>query len=54
MGTSENLAWFVGHNTLRGAVGIVGDKVTEEQMLGMEVAVTRVYGSWCNGVVNGT
>jgi len=35
MGTSENLAWFVGHNTLRGAVGIVGDKVTEEQMQDM-------------------
>ncbi|MDF1512634.1 MAG: D-aminoacylase [Anaerolineae bacterium] len=35
MGTSENLAWFVGHNTLRGAVGIVGDRVSEDQMKGM-------------------
>ena len=40
MGTSENLAWFVGHNTLRSAVGIVGDKVSEEQMQGM-VALLR-------------
>jgi len=36
MGTSENLAWFVGHNTLRQAVGVVGNRVDEEQMRGME------------------
>jgi N-acyl-D-amino-acid deacylase len=36
MGTSENLAWFVGHNTLRAAVGIVGDKVNEAQLVRME------------------
>jgi len=36
MGTSENLAWFVGHNTLRAAVGIAGEKVDENQMREME------------------
>jgi N-acyl-D-amino-acid deacylase len=37
MGTSENLAWFAGHNTLRAAAGIVGDKVSEEQLQHMEI-----------------
>ena len=36
VGISENLAWFVGHNTLRQAVGVVADVVTQEQMRGME------------------
>jgi N-acyl-D-amino-acid deacylase len=36
MGTSENLAWFVGHNTLRAAAGIVGDRVTEDKIKCME------------------
>ena len=36
LGTSENLVWLAGHNTLRQAVGVVGEQVNEEQIRGME------------------
>ncbi len=38
-GISCNLAWFVGHNTLRRAVGLLGSEPTEDQMRGMEDGV---------------
>ena len=53
MGTSENLAWFVGHNTLRAAVGIVGDKVTEEQMRGMELLLRESMDAGVLGLSTG-
>jgi N-acyl-D-amino-acid deacylase len=36
MGMSCNLGWLVGHNTVRGAAGVVGESVTEDQMRTME------------------
>ena len=36
MGTSLNLAWLTGHNTLRKAAGVIGTDVSEEQYRIME------------------
>jgi N-acyl-D-amino-acid deacylase len=36
MGTSINLAWLTGHNTLRKAAGVIGTDVSEEQYRIME------------------
>ena len=36
MGTSANLAWLVGHNTIRALAGVKGEAVTEEKMKSME------------------
>ena len=53
MGTSENLAWFVGHNTLREAVGIVGDRVDENQMKGMERLLREAMEAGALGLTTG-
>lgn len=53
MGTSENLAWFVGHNTLRGAVGIVGDRVSAEQMREMETLLREAMDAGVLGLSTG-
>jgi N-acyl-D-amino-acid deacylase len=36
MGTSSNIAWLVGHNSLRMAVGLTGSNVSESEMETME------------------
>ena len=36
VGHSPNLAWFVGHNTVRYAAGVFGPDATEEQLRRME------------------
>jgi N-acyl-D-amino-acid deacylase len=36
MGMSANMAWLVGHNTIRAVAGVVGSSVTEEQYKRME------------------
>ena len=53
MGTSENLAWFVGHNTLRAAAGIVGAKVSEEQMREMERLLQESMAAGAMGLSTG-
>ena len=53
MGISENLAWFAGHNTLRQAVGIVGDKVDEEQMRKMEQLLREAMDAGALGMTTG-
>jgi N-acyl-D-amino-acid deacylase len=53
MGISENLAWFVGHNTLRGAVGIVGDKVTQQQMQKMGILLRESMEAGALGLSTG-
>ena len=41
MGISCNLAWLVGHNTVREAAGVIGPRATEEQLEEMELLVRQ-------------
>lgn len=41
MGTSNNLAWLIGHNTVRLAAGVHGAKVREEQFQTMERLISE-------------
>ena len=41
-GMSANLAWLVGHNTIRKIAGVAGETVTEAQYTEMELSLSRV------------
>jgi len=53
MGTSCNLAWFVGHNTVREAAGVVGSDVSEDAMLRMEALVREAMEAGALGLSTG-
>ncbi|MFC1525662.1 amidohydrolase family protein [Candidatus Latescibacterota bacterium] len=53
LGFSENLAWFVGHNTLRQAVGVIGGKVTADQAHGMEQLLREAMEAGALGLSTG-
>lgn len=51
--TSNNLAWFVGHNSLREAAGITGIKISPEQSRTMESLVREAMDAGALGVSTG-
>ncbi len=53
MGTSCNLAWLVGHNTVRLAAGVVGPQATEEQLRTMEGMVREAMEAGALGLSTG-
>ena len=53
MGTSCNLAWYVGHNTVREAAGVVGAQVSEAQMQCMERLVHEAMQAGALGLSTG-
>jgi len=52
-GMSGNLAWFVGHNTIRTAAGVVGPRATEEQLRTMEGFVQEAMEAGALGLSTG-
>ena len=53
MGTSYNLAYFVGHNTVRQAAGVYGPEVAEDQLRTMESFVAEAIEAGAVGVSTG-
>ncbi|HET9289289.1 MAG TPA: D-aminoacylase [Gaiella sp.] len=53
VGHTPNLAWFVGHNTLRAAAGVSGSEPTEEQFLAMEGFVREALSAGALGMSTG-
>lgn len=53
MGTSCNLAWLVGHNTVRQAVGVSGATPSEEQLRAMEALVREAMEAGALGLSTG-
>ena len=53
MGTSENLAWFLGHNAVRAAAGVVGPNPTTEQLREMGGFVHEAMESGALGLSTG-
>jgi len=53
MGTSCNLVWLVGHNTLRHAAGVIGPYATEEQLRCMEALTREAMESGAVGLSTG-
>jgi N-acyl-D-amino-acid deacylase len=53
MGTSANLAWFVGHNTMRVASGVSGPTATEDQLREMERFVAEAMDAGALGMSTG-
>jgi N-acyl-D-amino-acid deacylase len=53
VGTSCNLAWLVGHNTVRYAAGLLGEAYTEEQMVLMEDHVREAMDAGALGLSTG-
>ena len=53
MGTSCNLAFFVGHNTVRAAAGVSGPQATEEQLAAMEDFVREAMEAGALGLTTG-
>ncbi|MEA3406904.1 MAG: D-aminoacylase [Chloroflexota bacterium] len=53
MGTSCNLAWLVGHNTLRESAGIIGPSATEEQMEAMKRSLREAMDAGALGISTG-
>jgi N-acyl-D-amino-acid deacylase len=53
MGTSANVAWFVGHNTLRVAAGVSGENVSPEQLLEMGMFVREAMNAGVLGMSTG-
>lgn len=53
MGISENLVWFVGHNTLRYLAGISGPTYTEEQFAHMAGMLRESMEAGCCGLSTG-
>jgi N-acyl-D-amino-acid deacylase len=53
MGTSANLAWFVGHNTLRVAAGVAGSVASEDQLRQMEASVVEAMDAGALGMSTG-
>jgi N-acyl-D-amino-acid deacylase len=52
-GHSQNLAWFVGHNTVRYAAGVVGSAATESQLRAMEGFVGEAMEAGALGLSTG-
>ena len=52
-GHSQNLAWFVGHNTVRYAAGVSGPQATEEQLSAMEDYVAEAMHAGALGLSTG-
>lgn len=53
MGTSINLAWFLGHNTIRNFAGITGSTVPSEQFKIMEKAIYEAMEAGALGLTTG-
>ena len=53
VGHSQNLAWFVGHNTIRYAAGVFGPQATEEQLARMEGYVAEAMHAGALGLSTG-
>ncbi|MHB1162768.1 MAG: N-acyl-D-amino-acid deacylase family protein [Chloroflexota bacterium] len=53
MGTSINLAYFVGHNALRAAAAVSGPRATEEQLRAMEAMVEEAMEAGALGMSTG-
>ncbi|WP_295579616.1 amidohydrolase family protein [uncultured Oscillibacter sp.] len=53
MGISENMAWLVGHNTLRHLAGVYGPTCTEEQFRQMETYLRQSLEAGCVGFSTG-
>ena len=53
MGISENIAWLVGHNTLRHVAGVYGPEYTEEQFQIMEKHLRESLEAGCVGFSTG-
>ncbi len=52
-GHSQNLAWFVGHNTIRYAAGVSGPQATEEELQTMEGYVAEAMDAGALGLSTG-
>jgi N-acyl-D-amino-acid deacylase len=52
-GHSQNLAWFVGHNTVRYAAGVFGPQATEEELRRMEGYVAEAMDAGALGLSTG-
>ena len=53
VGTSVNLGWLVGHNTLRQTVGVRGEDVTAEQLAQMQALLREAMGAGALGLSTG-
>jgi len=53
LGHSQNLAWFVGHNTIRYAAGVFEPEATEEQLQLMESLVAEAMHAGALGLSTG-
>lgn len=53
MGTSVNLAWLVGHNTVRSMAGVSGTQVSEEQFKKMEKEIEEALEAGALGLSTG-
>ena len=53
MGTSPNLAWFVGHSTVRAAAGVSGARVTAAQGEAMRALVGEAMAAGALGISTG-
>ncbi len=52
-GHAQNLAWFVGHNTIRYAAGVSGPRASEEQLQTMESYVAEAMDAGALGLSTG-
>src|SRR5262249_61862684 len=52
-GHSPNLAWFLGHNTVRWAAGVHGPVATEPELLAMEAHVAEAMDAGALGLSTG-
>ena len=53
IGHSQNLAWFVGHNTIRCAAGVTGAQATEQELERMEGYVAEAMHAGALGLSTG-
>jgi len=53
MGTSNNIAWLVGHNSIRSVAGVSGQNPTEEQMKAMEQILREAMETGAVGMSTG-
>jgi len=52
-GITPNMAWLVGHNTLRQAAGVIGSTVTPEQMSAMQAMLQEAMDAGALGLSTG-
>jgi N-acyl-D-amino-acid deacylase len=53
VGHAQNLAWFVGHNTIRAAAGVSGAEPSEEQLAAMEGHLAEALAAGALGLSTG-